>query len=274
MVSLIDTHVHLFDQAFEKDREAVCSRARAAGVEQIIMIAESEDVWQTYVDGVIPDNGLYAALGVHPHEADRYGSKDQNQKLKAHFFQKIRHSGIVAVGETGLDYFKKYSRIDHQKQLFLLHLEVARESGLPVIIHCREAYDDLIHILSNSPGARSGTNKGVIHCFSGDEKQAAILHEMGFLLGIDGPVTYPRSDRLKDVVKHISLEGLLLETDCPYLAPQRFRGKRNEPAYLTYIAESVARIKDVTREDVCRVTRDNAIRLFNLQNFSSTPSAF
>lgn len=269
MVSLIDTHAHLFDPAFEKDREAVFSRARAAGVEQIIMIAESEDLWQTYVDGVIPDHGLYAALGVHPHEADRYEAQDQHKKLRTHFFQKIRQPGIAAVGETGLDYFKKYSRIDNQKQLFLLHLEIARETGLPVIIHCREAYDDLIHILKNAHGARSGTHKGVIHCFSGDEKQAAMLYAMGFLLGIDGPVTYPRSDRLKSVVKHISLKGLLLETDCPYLAPQCFRGKRNEPAYLIHIAESVARIKDVTREDVCRVTRDNAMQLFNL---SSTPT--
>lgn len=260
---LIDTHAHLCDKAFDRDLKEVIARARETGIQKIITIAESESLWQPVVELAETYEFIYAGIGVHPHEADEYGTEELRAALQSKLEHIVLHPKAAVVGETGLDYFKQYSTVENQKNLFLLHLNVSKKTGKPLSIHCRDAYPDLIEILKNIDNSITNSHRGVIHCFSGTKDDAKLLCDMDFYLGIDGPVTYPKSEQLRDIVKHIPLDKLLLETDCPYLAPQRVRGKRNEPMYLPSIAEEVSRIKQISIADVCRTTTANAITLMS-----------
>ena len=263
--SLIDTHAHLTDKAFSSDLSQVIQRAYEAGVEKIITVADSEQAWQETIASARNQEHMYAAIGVHPHDADRYGSSERLTVFKKKLTQTASANRITAIGETGLDYYKGYSDPLNQKNLFSAHLTVARELSLPLIIHCRQAYDDLIALLKDFIPTFTGRSlPGVVHCFSGTLTDAEALCAMGFFLGIDGPITYPKSPVLKNVVKNIPLKALIVETDCPYLAPQCFRGKRNEPSYLPYIAAEVAQIKKIPLETVCTATTANARKLFRI----------
>ena len=247
---LVDSHAHLDDKAFGGELEAVLQRARDAGVGRIVTIGTDVDSSRRAQAIAEAHPDVWFSPGIHPHEADTPGAVDDLRALAA-------HPRAVAVGETGLDYVKNYASVPNQKALFVRHLEIAQEAGKPVSIHCREAHGDALGILRAHAPLR-----GVIHCFSGGAGDAEGYLSLNFFLSIAGPVTYPNAQGLRDAVARIPLENLLVETDCPLLAPQKRRGQRNEPAYVRYTAEEIARVKGVSIEELSEATTRNAARLF------------
>jgi TatD DNase family protein len=249
---LIDSHAHLDDPAFGADLAGVLDRAREAGVERIVTIGtdlESSRRAQALAEA---HPQVWFSPGIHPHEADAPGDVDALRPL-------ARHPRAVAVGETGLDYFKNRASVAGQKTLFLKHLEIAKEAGKPVSIHCRDAHADTIAILKDHAPQR-----GVIHCFTGTAADAAAYIALGFFISIAGPVTFPSAQALRDVVRRLPLDRLMVETDCPLLAPQKFRGKRNEPSYVRYTAAEIANAHGVGLDAVGDATSRNARSLFGL----------
>jgi TatD DNase family protein len=290
---LIDTHLHLADARFDADRESVIERARLAGVTTLIEIAESPEVWDSAVALADRSPSIYASLGIHPHYAHEMGSG----RLEAHLNrlrELAKHPKVVALGECGLDYFRMRNTKEEQEVLFRKQLELACELNKPVVIHCREAHTDVRKILGeyyceSAVIARSEATKqsqtseiatappqqrglamttrptGVLHCFSGTWPDAQDYLFHGFMIGIDGPVTYPNSKVLRENVLRLPLERMILETDAPYLPPQSHRGQRNEPAYIPIFVEAIADIKHKTVDEVSRQTTLNAKALFRLR---------
>jgi TatD DNase family protein len=253
---LIDTHAHLEMREFNDDRDEVIKRAREAGVEYIVTIGTTVESSRDAVMLAEKYDFIYAAIGIHPHEV-----KDilhPAYDIIRHFAQ---HKKVVAYGEIGLDYHYEHSPRADQKRKFRDMLREARTLELPVIVHDRDAHEDTLQILSEEWSPELG---GVLHCFSGDIAMAKRVIEMGFSLSIAGPVTFPKAEALRDVVRQIPIEHLLIETDAPYLAPQPMRGKRNEPAFVRHTAEAVAKIKGLSFEDVARITSFNAMQLFGI----------
>ncbi|HVE40629.1 MAG TPA: TatD family hydrolase [Planctomycetota bacterium] len=249
---LVDSHAHLDDPAFASDLPAVLERAREAGVERIVSIGTSLESSRRARDIAESRPEVTFSPGIHPHEADRSHDLGELRALAA-------HPRAVAVGETGLDYVKNYSSVPNQKELFVRHLELALEADKPVSIHCREAHADAYSILRAHAPLR-----GVIHCFSGTWADAERYLSLNFYLSIAGPVTYPSAQALREVVGQLPLDRLLIETDCPLLPPQKFRGKRNEPAYVRYAAAEIANVLKLPLEQVNDATSRNARNLFGL----------
>jgi TatD DNase family protein len=253
---LIDTHAHLEMREFNDDRDDVIMRAREAGVDHIITIGTTVESCRDAVMLADKHDSIYAAIGIHPHEVRDI--LHPAYEIIRHFAQ---HKKVVAYGEIGLDYHYEHSSRTDQKRKFRDMLHEARELKLPIIVHDREAHEDMLQILSEEWPAGLG---GVMHCFSGDMEMAKTLIEKGFLLSIAGPVTFPKAESLREVVRQVPIEHLLVETDAPYLSPVPMRGKRNEPAFVRYTAEAVAKIKGLTLEDVGRITSFNAMQLFRM----------
>ncbi|MDI6606574.1 MAG: TatD family hydrolase [Candidatus Omnitrophota bacterium] len=252
---LIDTHCHLDFPEFDKDRAEVIRRAKIKGIDYIINIGSSLEGSERSLELSGRYEGVYATVGIHPHEADRFDkqAEDAIRKLAA-------EKKVVGIGETGLDYYKNFSRKQNQLSLFISLIGIAKEAGLPLVIHSRQAPEDTLKILKKEMPL-----KGVVHCFSGDEDFLKRCLDLNFFVSFTCNITYKKADNLKKLVTLAPLQRLLLETDAPYLAPQEFRGKRNEPAYLNLLAEEIARIKGVKKEEVAAVTSENAIRFFNLR---------
>ncbi len=244
--TLFDTHAHLHDPAFAADREAVLARARAAGVGRVLTIGTDPDSSREAAALADRHADIYAAVGIHPHDATR-----ADDTALAGIAALARGSRVVAVGEIGLDYFRNLSPPAAQRAALRAQLAVAREVGKPVLLHCREAHADLLALLVTDGVARVG---GIMHCFSGDLAIAQRCLELGLLISIAGPVTYPNARRLLDVVRGVPLDLLVLETDCPYLPPQPWRGQRNEPAYVVATAARVAELCGVPVSAVARRT--------------------
>ncbi len=255
---LIDTHCHLDDPAFDPDREEVLARARMAGVEILILPGVEPEGIPRALALAERHPGLYVAVGIHPHVASQFSSQ-----LLAQLRSWARHPRVVAIGEIGLDFYRDRSPREAQREAFRAQLELAGELGLPVIIHQREAREAVMEELERWLAARPGA-RGVLHAFSGDPTMARIAVEWGFLLGIGGPLTYPRAESLREAVRAVGLDGLVLETDAPYLPPQPHRGRRNEPAYLRNVAEALAQLLGLPMEQIARQTTANACRLFRL----------
>lgn len=253
---LIDTHAHLEMREFNDDREDVIRRAREAGVEYIVTIGTTVESSRDAVLLAEKYDFIYAAVGIHPHEV-----KDILHPAYEMLRHLAKHKKVVAYGEVGLDYHYEHSPRTDQKRKFRDMLREARELDLPVIVHDRDAHEDTLRILSEEWSPDLG---GVMHCFSGDLGMARKLIEMGFSLSIAGPVTFPKAESLREVVRQVPIEHLLIETDSPYLAPQPVRGKRNEPAYVRHTAEAIAAIKGLSFDDVCRITSYNAMQLFGI----------
>jgi len=257
---LIDTHAHLEMREFSDDRDDVIQRAREAGVEYIVTIGTTVESSRDAVMLADKYDFIYAAVGIHPHEV-----KDilhPAYEILRHFAQ---HKKVVAYGEVGLDYHYEHSPRTDQKRKFRDMLREARELGLPVIIHDRDAHEDTLQILSEEWSPELG---GVMHCFSGDLEMANKVIEMGLSISVAGPVTFPKAESLREVVRQIPIEHLLIETDSPYLAPQAVRGKRNEPAYVRHTAAAIAAIKGLSFDDVARITSFNAMQLFGIGSIS------
>jgi TatD DNase family protein len=253
---LIDTHAHLEMREFNDDREDVIKRAREAGVDYIVTIGTTLESSRDAVLLAEKYDFIYAAIGIHPHEV-----KDILHPAYEVLRRFAKHEKVVAYGEIGLDYFYEHSPKNDQKRKFRDMLREARELGLPVIIHDRDAHEDTMQIVSEEWSPDLG---GVMHCFSGDIAMAKKMIDMGFSISIAGPVTFSKAEGLREVVRQIPIEHLLVETDSPYLAPQPLRGKRNEPAYVRHTAEMIAKVKGLTFDDVARITSFNAMQLFGM----------
>ena len=253
---LIDTHAHLEMREFNDDQDEVIKRAREAGVEYILTIGTTLESSRDAVMLADKYDFIYAAIGIHPYEV-----KDilhPTYDILRHFAQ---HKKVVAYGEIGLDYHYEHSPRTDQKRKFRDMLREARMLELPVIVHDRDAHEDTLQILSEEWSPELG---GVLHCFSGDISMAKRMIEMGFSLSVAGPITFPKAEALREVVRQIPIEHLLIETDSPYLAPQPMRGKRNEPAFVRHAAEAIAKIKGLSFDDVARITSFNAMQLFGM----------
>ncbi len=252
---MIDTHCHLEMDAFKDDRDAVIKRAKDAGVEAIITIGSDFDGCKGALKFAEKYDFVYATVGIHPHDA-----KDFNDEM----FHQIKKwaqgmTKVVAIGEIGLDYHYDHSARDIQRAVFSRQLELAKETGLPVVVHSREANKDTLKILGES-----GVTKGVLHCFSGDIDMAEKAMAMGFYISVAGHVTFKKASKLKEVAAAIPDDYLLIETDAPYLSPEPLRGRRNEPAFILHTARTIADIRGVSIEDIDRITTVNAGRLFGI----------
>ncbi|MGC7846491.1 TatD family hydrolase [Desulforudis sp. 1088] len=251
---LVDTHCHLDDASFAGDLDEVISRARQAGVAGLVTIGSDMASSRKAVEIAEAYPGIRAAVGVHPHDAARAG-KDYLDELRT----LAAHPKIVAIGEIGLDYHYDHSPRGIQREVFRAQLLLARELGLPVVVHCREAEEDTLAILKEAPGP------GVMHCFTGNWIWAEAFLGLGCYISISGVVTFAKSADLKDVARRVPAERLLLETDAPYLAPVPRRGRRNEPAFLPYTAAVVAELRRTTAEKLAALTTANALRFFGIK---------
>lgn len=251
---LVDSHCHLDASGFDTDREAVIARAQAAGVQVQVVPAVTAASWPKLREVCRQAPGLYPAYGLHPMFLDQHRPAHLPQLREW-----IERERPCAIGECGLDFFVEGLDADTQQDYFVGQLKLAREFGLPVIVHARRAVDAVITAIR-----RIGGLHGVVHSFSGSPEQAAQLHTQGFLLGLGGPLTYERAQRLQRLVREMPLEQLLLETDAPDQPDAGIRGQRNEPARLAVIARHVAALRGMDVAEVARVTTDNARRLFSL----------
>jgi len=256
---LIDTHCHLDFNWFDDDRDEVISRAVAAEVSRIIVPAIDMDNCRTVLKLAETYDEVWAAVGVHPNSTE--GWQDNWVGVLRDLAQ---HPKVVAIGEIGLDYYRDRSPKTIQQRALGMQLELAAELDLPVILHNRESNEDLIQMLTESTQSGKG-GPGVLHSFSADWETAQAALDLGYYLGFTGPVTYKKADELRDIVARVPIDRLLVETDAPFLAPQRYRGKRNEPAYVALVAEKVAEVRGMETAVLHRQTTENAIRLFGEQ---------
>ncbi len=261
-MNIIDTHAHLDMTEFDADRQDVINRAKDNGVTSIITIGIDLQSSQRAIELAAQYTGVYATVGMHP-EGSSGVEKADIRKLAD--LAKSPH--VVGVGEIGLDFYHDSSPRETQYQVLEWQLEMARDTGLPVIIHCREAHNEMLPVLSDWAKTIISTEerpKGVIHCFSGDINIAERYLELGFDISLGGYIGYPSSGQLRETIKSIPINKLVVETDCPFLPPQQYRGKRNEPSYTLITLGILAEIKQIPLEEAARQTTANASALFNL----------
>jgi TatD DNase family protein len=251
---LIDSHAHLEMKEFANDRLEVIERAKSAGVNIIVTVGTNLRLSREAVSLAGQYENIYASIGVHPHDVGKISNTTYDE-LK----ELAGRKKVVAFGEIGLDFFRNIAPQFQQIKKFGEQLQLAKELHLPVIIHDREAHDQSIKMVK-----ASGLRRGVFHCFSGDYEMAKQCLDWGFYLSVPGVVTYAKATTIQDVVKKVPLSSLLVETDCPYLAPDPFRGKRNEPAYVVQTVKKIAEIKGISREEVAAVTAQNTLDLFRI----------
>lgn len=251
----IDTHCHLEDENFSADRAEVVARAKAAGVERIINFGSTLQSSTAVAELAKNFQELYAGVGIHPEEID-----DFDEKTCARLADLAADKKIVAIGEIGLDYHweKDSERRLIQQKIFVEQLDLARQLKLPVCVHDRDAHGDTLRILQ----AEARDLRGVLHCYSGSLETAREVWKLGWLIGVDGPLTFKNSAKVPEVVKAAPRDMLLIETDAPYLAPVPYRGKRNEPAYVVEVAKKLAEVRSETLEEIAACTAANARRLY------------
>jgi TatD DNase family protein len=255
---LVDSHAHIQGKEYAGEVESVIVRARQTGVEKIIVAGGAGDMSSNTEAIALADSydDVYATVGMHPHDA-----KDVNQEQLRFIKELTAHAKVVAVGETGLDYYYSHSPHDVQRRVFSLFIKLARETGLPIIVHERDAARDTAELLR---AEADGELRGVIHCFTGSYEAATTYLDLGFYLSFTGIITFKNAAALREVVRRMPLERILVETDSPFLTPVPHRGKRNEPAYVSFVAETVAKVKGLSLEEVGRVTTLNAVELFRI----------
>ena len=253
----IDTHAHLTDRAFVGREEEILQNAKDCLVEKAITsgfdLASSKEA----IDFARKHDGVYASIGFYPEYVKKYTVEDE-EELKS----LAKEEKVVAIGEIGLQYTDGMPERELQKEVFLKQLKLANELEKPVVLHCRDAYGDMIKLLKENKGLLS--HAGTFHCFSGSYEIAMEAIKLGFYISIGGVSTFKNATNVKEVLKNVPLERMLLETDCPYLAPHPYRGKINEPKYIPTIAENLAVLKGVDVETVAKITTENARRLFKI----------
>lgn len=250
-----DSHAHLQWPSFKNDLNDVINRAAEDGVKRILNVGFDLHGSQKAVELANRYQDLYAAVGIHPHVAKNFDSNilDELRQLS-------NNKKVVAIGEAGLDYYRNLSPIEDQQKTFWTQLELSAKLDLPIIVHNRDAHTDILKTLSKF----KGKVKGVLHCFSGNYEMAKKCIELNFYISFAGSITYPNSQKLRNVAKKIELDKILLETDCPWLTPQPVRGKRNEPAFLIFTAKEIAKLKSISIERLAEITTANTNLLFNL----------
>jgi TatD DNase family protein len=252
----IDSHCHLNYPEFTEDMDQIMKRAADVGIHKMLTICTELSDAQPILDLANSRDELSCSVGVHPHEAKAAVDAGQLYEGLKHFTQ---YKKVVALGETGLDYYYEHSPKAEQQEAFKTHIRLAKETGLPLIVHTRDAEEDTIDMLK----AEQGHITGVIHCFSGTQWLSDQALALGFYISISGIATFNKAQDIRDTIKTVPLDRLLLETDAPYLAPVPKRGKRNEPSFMIYTAQTVADLKGVSMEELARVTTANYERLFN-----------
>lgn len=251
---LFDTHVHLLDERFDGDREAVLAQLTGQGVENVVE-ASSDLENSIHAAAFAREHHIvHAAVGIHPHSAS-----DWNGQAEAELRTLLKEPKVVAVGEIGLDYHYDFSPREKQKEVFEQQIWLALDADMPIVVHSREATADTLEILKKYPGVR-----GEMHCFSGSAETAKELVKMGFYIAFGGALTFKNARKTIEAAQAVPLDCLLVETDCPYMTPVPFRGKRNEPAYVRYVAEKLAEIREIPAEEIVRITEENAKRFFGL----------
>ncbi|MFD2706383.1 TatD family hydrolase [Salibacterium lacus] len=253
---LFDTHVHLNIDEFQEDLQATIDRAKEAGVEKMNVVGFDHETINKAMELIDTYDFMYASIGWHPVDAVDMTDRDLEwiEELSA-------HPKVVAIGETGLDYHWDKSPADVQKEAFRKQIALAKKVNLPLVIHDREAHQDIVDILKEENAAETG---GIMHCFGGDLNIARQALDMDFHISFGGPVTFKNAQLPKDVAKEIPMDRLLVETDCPFLAPHPNRGKRNEPAYVKLVAEKIAELKEIPFEELAERTTGNAEKLFRI----------
>lgn len=251
---IIDTHAHYDDEAFEEDRDIVLKTLCHKGVEKVINAAASMEGCRRTLRLTERYKQVYGMLGVHPDEVGELAEKDM-----AYIKENAENPKIVAIGEIGLDYHWNVAPKEVQKLWFLRQIEIAKETGLPICVHSRDAAADTLAVLKEGHAEEVG---GVIHCYSYSADFAKEYLSMGFYFGIGGVVTFKNGRKCKETVEMLPMDRILLETDAPYLAPEPFRGKRNESSYLAYVVKTIAEIKGISEEEVTSATEENANRLY------------
>lgn len=258
MITLFDSHAHLNSKKFADDRKDVLKRARESGVQYILNVSDNVYSCSQSIKLTQEESGIYASLGVHPHEAKSFTAESY-----ALIESLAETDKVAAVGETGLDYYYEHSSREVQKEAFRKHIELARKLDLPLIVHNREAHRDTLQTLKEMKAEEVG---GVMHCFSGDEEIAREALKLGFYISLGGPVTFKNAKKTQQVAEMIPQEKLLIETDCPYLSPEPKRGRRNEPAHVVFVAQKIAEIRGESLEKVAEHTTMNAKRLFRIND--------
>jgi TatD DNase family protein len=253
---LVDSHCHLDFPEFAPELEAVVGRARDAGVGVCVTIGTTLARFPGVRAVAERFDNVWCSVGIHPHEAEK-----ELLESAAPLIDAARHPKVVGIGETGLDYYYEHSPRPQQIANFRLHIAAARETGLPVIVHTRDADDDTIAVLREEMG--KGAFTGLVHCFTGTQRLADAALELGLSISVSGIATFKKSDELRAVLASVPLDRLLVETDAPYLAPMPLRGKRNEPAFVVHTAAALAKLKDVSAEELAKTTTENFFRLFS-----------
>jgi TatD DNase family protein len=258
-MELIDSHAHIDFPQFAEDRAAMLERARTAGITTLLAIGTGPGPEK--LDSAIPfaeqHNWIYATIGIHPHDA-----KEVTPRHLEELSRLAEHPKVIAWGEIGLDYFYDHSPREMQQKVFRDQMELAAQAKLPIVIHCRDAWPDCMDLLERH--WKPASLGGILHCFSTTLEDARRGIDMGFLISFAGNSTYPKAQNLRDVAKALPLEKILIETDSPYLAPQAYRGKRNEPAYVAEVARTLASVRNLSPDDVAAATAENFRRFFRL----------
>ena len=264
-----DSHAHLDGKRYDADRAEVLARAQEAGVTTMLAIGNGEGPGTATLDCAIKlaqqHDWIYATVGIHPHEAELAQAADFEQ-----LEQLARSPKVIAWGEIGLDYFYDHSPRDVQQRIFVQQMELARSAKLPIIIHCRpsdnseNAWDDLLRLIREN-WATSGLG-GVLHCFTGTLEHARAALDLGFMISFAGNITFPKAQNIRDAARLAPLERTLIETDCPYLAPIAYRGKRNEPAYVVEVARQIGELRKLSAEEIASQTTRNFFAFFRLAN--------
>jgi TatD DNase family protein len=254
---IIDSHAHLEMPEFKRDLEAVIQRAKQSGVEYIFTVGTEKKDWTRALEIANSHPSLYAILGVHPHNA-----KEIDDQTYPTLRELCREKKVKAYGEIGLDFFRNLSPREVQLKRFREQIALAKELRLPIVVHDREAHPETLEILKSEKAEECG---GIIHCFSGDYEMAKVCIDMGFYISVPGSITFKNAEGLRGVVKRIPIESLIIETDAPFLTPEPFRGKRNEPSYVRYTAEKVAELKKISFEKVAEATTANAMRVYRMK---------
>ena len=253
---IFDTHAHYDDDAFDEDRDTLLSGMQDAGVEYIVNVGASMASSERSLKLAEKYPFVYAAVGVHPDESGELNEENLAQLREWSFSEKVK-----AIGEIGLDYYWDKEKHDLQKHWFMRQMELASERKLPMIVHSREAAKDTLDMIV---AAKPLNLSGIIHCYSYSVEQAREYLNMGYYIGIGGVLTFKNAKKLKEVAEYVPLSQIVLETDCPYLAPVPYRGKRNDSSKLSHVAEELAAIKQMPVEEVIRITNENGRRLYNI----------
>jgi TatD DNase family protein len=253
---LIDSHAHLDDERFDKDRDRLIKSLKESGID--LIINPGSDLGSSIKAVSLSEqyDNIYAAVGVHPHSA-----KEMDESTIEVLKSFTNRDKVVAIGEIGLDYYYDNSPREIQRQKFVEQLELAKEVNLPVIIHTRDAAQETFDILKE---AQDGSLKGVLHCYSGSVEMALEYVKMGFYISLGGPITFKNARVSREVAKAVPIDRLLIETDSPYLTPEPYRGKRNEPLFVRYVAGTIAEIRGITFDELAKETSENAKRLFRI----------